>query len=126
MGDSEIQSKLSRLEQDKARYEEKLGVQPGHDKCLVKMTEKVKELESQLEQNGGNATNGAGLPEAAAGGQIEGEATARGDEFEKVDKLQNAANELESKNKGKEAEAVKDQVRTIVAKELNELDGFDR
>lgn len=126
MGDSEIQSKISRLEQDKARHEEKLGGQPGHDKCLVKIAEKVKELEAQLEKNSTSCESAAGNPESDCNGKVEGEATARGDEFEKVDKLQTAAIELESKNKGKEAEVVKDHMRTMVAKELNELDGFDR
>jgi len=40
--------------------------------------------------------------------------------------LQQAAEELDCQNKEQQANAVKSQMRGMVAKQLNELDGFDR
>ncbi|MBU6451657.1 MAG: hypothetical protein KGS72_07775 [Cyanobacteria bacterium REEB67] len=52
--------------------------------------------------------------------------TVRGDELKDAGKLQKAAQVLEDNDMDEQADAVKKQVRQIVAKELNELDGFDR
>ena len=52
--------------------------------------------------------------------------TGRGDELKEAGKLQKVAKVLEANHLDKEAEVVKEHVRHAVAKELNELDGFDR
>lgn len=52
--------------------------------------------------------------------------TARGDELKKAEKLNEQAEELENANNHEAAVQAKDKARTIVAKELNEMDGFPR
>jgi hypothetical protein len=52
--------------------------------------------------------------------------TARGDELQKAGKLSEKADKLEQANKHDAAEEVKNKARKIVAKELNEMDGFPR
>jgi len=52
--------------------------------------------------------------------------TGRGDELDDVQKLQKVAEALETKHLDEQASIVKDHVRAIVAKQLNEFDGFDR
>ena len=52
--------------------------------------------------------------------------TARGDEFKKAEKLNAKAEKLEKQYDHEAAEEVKKKARKIVAKELNEMDGFPR
>jgi hypothetical protein len=52
--------------------------------------------------------------------------TARGDELKKAEKLNAKAEMLEQANDHEAAEQVKNKARKIVAKELNEMDGFPR
>jgi hypothetical protein len=61
-----------------------------------------------------------------AHGPAHGELTARGDELEDAGKLLKVAKELETKHMDAEADCVKEHVRDLVAKQLNEFDGFDR
>ncbi len=56
----------------------------------------------------------------------EGEITARGDELETVEKLHKVAEILETKHLDEEAHIVKEHMKELVAKQLNEFDGFDR
>jgi GTPase involved in cell partitioning and DNA repair len=56
----------------------------------------------------------------------QGELTARGDELEDAGKLLKVAKELETNHMDSEADCVKEHVRDLVAKQLNEFDGFDR
>jgi hypothetical protein len=63
---------------------------------------------------------------ANASGESTPAVTGRGDELKEAGKLQKVAQALENKHMDEEAAVVKDHVRHIVAKELNELDGFDR
>jgi hypothetical protein len=72
---------------------------------------------------GGEAAAAKVKDKAVAG---EGEMTARGDELETAEKLQRVAEVLETKHLDDEANLVKEHVRDIVAKQLNEFDGFDR
>ncbi len=52
--------------------------------------------------------------------------TARGDELKKAEKLNAKAEKLEQANNHEAAEEVKNKARKIVARELNEMDGFPR
>jgi|GEM_PF-4378854 len=56
----------------------------------------------------------------------EGDVTVRGDELKEAAKLQHVAEKLEGEHMDQEAQIVKDHVRDMVAKQLNEFDGFDR
>jgi len=116
MGKAEIQGLVSKLENEKAAHEQQCGGQPRHDSQLAKIAVTVRDLEAEMIDNNDNDTVRS----------TSGVTTARGDEFAKIDQLQNAAEELEGQNKVQEAKAVKSQMRVMVAKELNELDGFDR
>jgi len=122
----EIQSMISRLENDKAKHEEKFAGQPGHDTCLAKIAERVRDLEAQIKAKGATAGSTNTTCAEKNGTQCEGDLTVRGDELEKVEQLQQAAEELDCQNKEQQANAVKSQMRGMVAKQLNELDGFDR
>ena len=52
--------------------------------------------------------------------------TARGDELLKAEQLNHKAEKLEQANDHEAAKQVKKKARKIVAKELNEMDGFPR
>lgn len=52
--------------------------------------------------------------------------TARGDELKKAEKLSATATKLEKQDEHEAAEEAKEKARNIVAKELNEMDGFPR
>lgn len=52
--------------------------------------------------------------------------TARGDELKKAEKLNAKAEQLEHAQDHEAAELAKKKARKIVAKELNEMDGFPR
>ncbi len=121
----EIQGLISRLENDKAKHEAKFSGQPQHDSCLAKIAERVRDLEAQIEPASATVSSTSCVAKTN-GSSCEGDLTVRGDEFEKVDQLQDTAEKLEGQNKEHEADAVKLQMRGMVAKQLNELDGFDR
>jgi len=55
-----------------------------------------------------------------------GDITVRGDELKEVEHLQKIVEVLETEHLDDHADLVKEHVRSIVAKQLNELDGFDR
>jgi len=63
---------------------------------------------------------------ATEGCAEEGDLTVRGDELKEAAKLQHVAEKLEGEHMDQEAQIVKDHVRDMVAKQLNEFDGFDR
>ena len=55
-----------------------------------------------------------------------GDLTGRGDELKDAGKLLKVAEVLQAEHLDEQADLVKEHVRTMVAKELNDLDGFDR
>jgi hypothetical protein len=73
-----------------------------------------------------DARQKAQVKSVATGTESKPDLTVRGDELEDAGKLQKVAEVLEDNHMDEQADAVKKHVRHIVAKELNELDGFDR
>jgi hypothetical protein len=55
-----------------------------------------------------------------------GDLAVRGDELQGAERLNKVAQLLAEQHMNKKADLVKEHVRAIVAKQLNEFDGFDR
>ena len=102
---------ITRLEVAAAKHENAHGGEPDHVECTAKYERAIGQLQQAL-QDEAVFENGA--------------VTARGDELERAQQLELMVASLEANDRYGDAEVLKEKVVAAVAKQLNELDGFDR
>ncbi|MBN9396091.1 MAG: hypothetical protein J0H83_12660 [Candidatus Melainabacteria bacterium] len=106
-----IQKLITRLEVAAAKHENAHGGEPDHIECAAKYERAIGQLQQAL-QDEAMFENGT--------------VTARGDELERAQQLELMVASLEASDRYGDAEVLKEKVVAAVAKQLNELDGFDR
>jgi len=110
-----LQDLISQLERERAEHGTKFAGNPVHINCLPRFDNTIEKLKGEL----------AKLPTPGQGSEP-GSITARGDELHKAHELNEIAHSLKQQHEYCSAEALKKEVHTMVAKELNQIDGFDR
>ncbi|MBY0358250.1 MAG: hypothetical protein K2W82_09640 [Candidatus Obscuribacterales bacterium] len=102
---------IGKLERERTIHGEKFGKNKAHDQCLERFDKLIDQLKAECPCE----TNITGTDH-----------TVKGDEFEKAEALKKQGAWLEEHHQPVKAQAVQNQARKIVAKQLNEIDGFDR
>lgn len=112
MDKSYMEQLIVKLERERTVHGEKFGQNKAHDRCLERFDKLIDQLKAECpcETKLANGTDH----------------TVKGDEFEKAEELKKHGAWLEEHHQPLKAQAVQNQARKIVAKQLNEIDGFDR
>lgn len=106
MENQHLKSLIGQLEQEKRAHDEKFGGSSVHNDCLPRFETAINKLKEEL---------------AAHGGQTDQSEVVRGDELKPAEELNHEAEKLEER-----AKTIKGKAAKMVAKELNEMDGFPR
>lgn len=105
-----LQDMIAHIEQEEATHDAKFQGNEAHRNCLPRFDIVIAKLRGELDMLA----------------SIEAKVTARGDELKPAQKLYALAADLESQAQREMATKFRNKARSMVAKELNELDGFDR
>lgn len=115
MDKSYLQQVLTKLERMKTVHDQEFADNQHHKDCQARI---AKALDDLCEQEGSKGTGAPRLDFSTS-------QSALPDAIEKAGQLGSAARRLEEKN-DPQAAPLRRESQKIVAKELNELDGFDR
>jgi len=105
-----LQDMIAHIEQEKATHAANFQGNAAHRNCLPRFNTVIAKLREELDTFTSTDVK----------------VTARGDELKPAKKLYDLAADLEKQAQDEMAAKFRNEARSIVAKELNELDGFDR
>ncbi|HEY9783867.1 MAG TPA: hypothetical protein V6D17_00605 [Candidatus Obscuribacterales bacterium] len=111
MNRADLKNLIENLESQKKGHDQKFARDPDHAHCVSRFEAIIARLRKEL----------------AVGAEDEGASiSGRGDELKLIDELNRFANALEAQNKKNLAAELKTEARSMLAHQLDDLDGFDR